>query len=603
MDTSGSLLKGRFVTYKQYKDDTESIAGWLAQNAARCGYEATVATASSIISPVSGPRLKGKARKQAREATKAAQGPPAGTSNGQKYSIRILDFPRMAKAIADFRPKVEIPKALDSLFQRALGARKKFTEWYEEHLPQQEASSQRHTHFTNILATAWETLRPFEKIRISSVKQPAVETKAAERPLVGLLNRFTGLHVEQPSKQDEETELEANQDEGGYSLKDSKPAAIVNSEEYLEDEFFFSIHTLLEELRDVRGLVRSIWSGYRDGTTELILCSLLTNTAIQLARRAEHELDLVVKRPSKYPSLLYPTWKLPGVLMYETHKGGLANMGTSLDYFLEPGPHTHRMDCSHSDLCMWSIITALKHSLWEQGELGEQFLMPQNLEYEGGRVPPEDFRRIKAMLPCLRGISHAMDESFANDEITSGVGTMFKTGTIPIWVAFAVQLLLDIQDEVNKGSRKPVREVQQHMRNKLSAVRSRKLDQEPFCETPEAVTFINATLHAYELDILRDGFRSALIGGGMRDPRTGGKVQSNLNQMRDMPGFPEYLLEPDLFLEINPVKCGMLKYGLYLQPHVFAAGLEEAWRGITAMVISMSPADPCSRTTQCGPTW
>lgn len=48
------------TTYKEYKEDTASIAGWLAANAVKVGYK--------ILSPIpqGGTRLKGKARKEAK---------------------------------------------------------------------------------------------------------------------------------------------------------------------------------------------------------------------------------------------------------------------------------------------------------------------------------------------------------------------------------------------------------------------------------------------------------------------------------------------------------------------------------------------------------
>lgn len=47
--------------YKQYKDDTEFVAGWLAEESLKCGY--VLATLGD--QPPKGPgRLKGKARKQ-----------------------------------------------------------------------------------------------------------------------------------------------------------------------------------------------------------------------------------------------------------------------------------------------------------------------------------------------------------------------------------------------------------------------------------------------------------------------------------------------------------------------------------------------------------
>lgn len=48
-------------SYKQYKEDTTFIAGWLAEKSIKCGYELT--TVGQKSHKVTG-RLKGKARKQ-----------------------------------------------------------------------------------------------------------------------------------------------------------------------------------------------------------------------------------------------------------------------------------------------------------------------------------------------------------------------------------------------------------------------------------------------------------------------------------------------------------------------------------------------------------
>jgi hypothetical protein len=48
--------------YKQYKEDTEFVAGWLAEESLRCGYELTTVRAAPTQKSTG--RLKGKARKQ-----------------------------------------------------------------------------------------------------------------------------------------------------------------------------------------------------------------------------------------------------------------------------------------------------------------------------------------------------------------------------------------------------------------------------------------------------------------------------------------------------------------------------------------------------------
>ncbi|XXH01861.1 hypothetical protein Hte_008223 [Hypoxylon texense] len=584
----------RFSTYKQYKEDTEAIAGWLAYNSRRCGYQLDgPLPPGPAVAPSS--RLKGKARKQARSA--GAKPATAKTILKPQYAINVSDFSRMAKAIADFKPKVDIPKALDNLFSRAIDARRRFTEWYQRSSHGEEGSNKRHAHFTGVLNSAWEILRPFEPARTSHVKKRPADAPKSE-PVVALANRFSKLEVEQSHEVDFDTETSNSkpQDEDDYKLTDVAPVLIVKSEEDLEEDFLFAIFDFMQELAELRAYMRHTWLGYKKGIMELIMASLLTNTAIQLVRRAEHELDLMIQRPKKYPASRYPVWNFPDIFMYGTHEEDLAGKGRDLDSFLKPSAHCQVMGCGHAELCLSETFSALKHSLYEFNAMGGQCLLPG---YNPHHEVPETFARIKGMLPCFQGIAQAMAESFASDEVTSGIGLMFASQTIPIWVAFAVQTLLDIQDELKDVPKKATQEVQQHARKMLASFRSRDFSHEPFSEAREGVQWLTTTLGAYELDVLGDNFRKTFTSGGMRDQsgRTV-PVSRNMDAIRGQPGVPEFLFEPDYFLRINPVKCGMLKYGLYLQPHNYAVQLEVAWRGITGMVHlyiacrSIFPDDP-----------
>ncbi|KAI0179859.1 hypothetical protein GGR52DRAFT_587363 [Hypoxylon sp. FL1284] len=542
----------RFSTYEQYKEDTEAIAGWLAYNSRRCGY---VLDGPVSAGPSNAPsaRLKGKARKQARSVGAKSASTP--TPLKPQYAINVSDFSRMAKAIADFKPKVVIPTALDNLFSRAIDARRRFTDWYKHSSHGEEKSNERHAHFTGVLNSAWEILRPFEPARKSHVKKQPANVPNTES-LTNLANRFSKLEVEQSEDiLDTETSTSAEQDD--YKLTDIAPVTIVKSEEGIEEDFFFAIFAFMQELDELRAYIRHMWLGYSKGIMELMACSLLTNTAIQLVRRAEQELDFMEDMSSR---------------------------GQDLDSFLKPSPRFFVLDCSHADLCLMETFGALKHSLYRFKAQGGQYLLAGNVGHQKGT--PETLARITDMLPCFQGVARAMADSFTGDEITSGIGVMFDSQVIPIWVAFAVQALLDIQDELKAIPKKATPEVKQHARKKLAAFRSMDLSHEPFSKAEQGTQWLAATLGAYELDVLGDNFRKTLIGANVMRDANGRTMplSRNLDAIRGQPGTHEFMFEPDYFLRINPVKCGMLKYGLYLQSHNHAVQFEASGRNITPMV-------------------
>lgn len=49
-------------------------------------------------------------------------------------------------------------------------------------------------------------------------------------------------------------------------------------------------------------------------------------------------------------------------------------------------------------------------------------------------------------------------------EMTRGIGHLYRTQTIPVWVTFGLQMLLDIQDVMGSSVDKAVKDVQAHAR-------------------------------------------------------------------------------------------------------------------------------------------
>lgn len=130
-----SMLKG---TYWQYKQDTDSVAGWLASTAKSLGYSAAdlqslVAAASASKAVESGGRLKGKARAQAKKraaASAATQKQPLVPA-APKYIISVDDFIPLAMYIAS--KTIPVPRVLKNTIDRVIAARSGFGSKLEKH--------------------------------------------------------------------------------------------------------------------------------------------------------------------------------------------------------------------------------------------------------------------------------------------------------------------------------------------------------------------------------------------------------------------------------------------------------------------------------------
>jgi hypothetical protein len=135
-------------TYRQYKQDTDSIAAWLASTAKSLGYplDRLSHTSKPADTAPSGGRLKGKARKQAQINKQSASS--AGQSNNQPQTnvISIRDYIPLAQYIAE--KAVAVPRAFSKTIDRVIYLRSDYGSKLREHgQVLEEDSDARHLYF------------------------------------------------------------------------------------------------------------------------------------------------------------------------------------------------------------------------------------------------------------------------------------------------------------------------------------------------------------------------------------------------------------------------------------------------------------------------
>ena len=149
-DPTATMSPSFFHTsYKQYKDDTNHVASWLATTAKRCGYPSDLLTSAAAKKDAqTAPKLKGRARKLARDAAKAAPSKQPGLQSEDEarakkvYTIARKDFVAWADFIASYnKPPVQVPAALLTLLNRAIALRKRHARWYSHDLSDENLKS------------------------------------------------------------------------------------------------------------------------------------------------------------------------------------------------------------------------------------------------------------------------------------------------------------------------------------------------------------------------------------------------------------------------------------------------------------------------------
>ncbi|WQF90198.1 hypothetical protein CDEST_15212 [Colletotrichum destructivum] len=237
--------------YRQYKQDTDSVALWLASTAKACGY----ANLYQVQAPKSG-RLKGKQRTKARGDDKAKQGPRPADKKTTRHVI----------AIKDFLPLAELS---------------------ENGLDLDPESDERHGYFVSILMAVREALRPETAFATTSTTETdaAVETgnTAPNDSSKDLSNRFAALSVDKPSQ----AFLEAfcNAPHERPAPRDEDPASYKAEPQTSIKDVLFAFNVLVNNLHRIWSQIKQIWSNYCDGKCDLAAAAVATNTAISVACR------------------------------------------------------------------------------------------------------------------------------------------------------------------------------------------------------------------------------------------------------------------------------------------------------------------------------
>ncbi|KAF2441426.1 hypothetical protein P171DRAFT_434127 [Karstenula rhodostoma CBS 690.94] len=516
-------------TYRQYKKDTEYIAGWLVETAKIVGFRLNKVEPSV---PVESLRLKGKARKEAKEAARARLG---AQNSGSEHHIRASDFVPIAEAIAAQPKKVKVPSALLTLFGRAIKARKQAQAWYKSAKLEDEG----HSHFIQILARVQGILRPL----VPSAKAPS-KAKAASSKSEGIENRFSKLTVEEAADtaSNGEADLVAK-------LTPVVLAEIEQSEDELEEEFFFAIHLFLKGIHEIQDVVQEAWFKRQDFDMDPMNAALLANTAIDLVRRAEGEFDLLLKRPTKYPANKFPVWSLPALLYYHYHPfpDDVNIRDVVLPTNVNIKVEEKSYDKLHANWCFWPVYTGLRFCV--NSVKKSKFVLANEEELASiGSKTVKDIKRTYDLAKEFRIYTSAYNRFWAQDEVTRGMKLMFTKSEIPIWVTFGMQILLDIQDIMDysmgegKGFNLPYNHARTILDNVMVNWKESGEWEPPFpwlfgkdSNSEDARFICNDAMDRYH----------------------------DLLEHQDIPA-----------VEFNPIRCGLLKYDVYSMLHEYGQRLE-----------------------------
>ncbi|KAL8734027.1 MAG: hypothetical protein Q9166_001788 [cf. Caloplaca sp. 2 TL-2023] len=404
--------------FKTYKEDTNTIAIWLAVKAKQCGYSADLLYNPSSQS-AQPQRLKGKARKEAKEAQR----------NGSTQ-----------------KPVVQVPPPLVKALNRAIELRSLHNDWSRKQQSSIE-SDQAHSYFLGILERTREILRPRMPAVDHSISKPFASLSIATgssgpESCQQSANIFDHLKLEESSQEFLDAPEMVQIVAADPTSESRYEAETVQSPE----EKYLATHCLFQDIRNIRNFLRSLWTNYKDHNIDLIAASLTTNTAVHLVCDLENDF----------------TQRFPDMSGYE-----------------EISQFFYTVQCAHRGQHPSYKERADDHLNFKMYDIAEEIMLPtyiilsslqdvisptHALVYKPGyfghrdrrttwaqKSPREKFQDDKLVLlegfPDLHLLATMTTKHtpLAEDEFFRGIRGMAPDREIPLWLVFAAQCFLDAQ--------------------------------------------------------------------------------------------------------------------------------------------------------------
>jgi len=144
-----------------------------------------------------------------------------------------------------------------------------------------------------------------------------------------------------------------------------------------------------------------------------------------------------------------PKGSLPALLYLHLHPAWAEYQDTK-EFCLPSGiMMPRRYNCSHVYWCLWPVYSGLKYyvdAVRSARKPKSYVPIVERSAFDPVDGAHEDAWRTVKLAEKFRHVTVRHSETVSMDEITRGMAHVFKTRTVPIWVTFGMQILLDIQD-------------------------------------------------------------------------------------------------------------------------------------------------------------
>lgn len=249
-------------SYRRYKRGTDKVAEWLANSGRLCGANLDLST-------------------------------KFGT--GHKYRLPLSQFRELADTIAHCKePEIEVRPELLDLLKEVIALREAATVFYRHNSSTNELfeqSNEGHCYTIQVLKDVLALLQLLKQTEPSA--KPAQARSETDSSADQISNIFDALELEDIAEPVVHLELttsnrsKSSSNKTKSSSKDSKDEFELGSS---MEELFFLLFCFFKDLHDVQTYLSEVWEGYRDGHVPLISAAATTDLAFDVIKRKEDDL-------------------------------------------------------------------------------------------------------------------------------------------------------------------------------------------------------------------------------------------------------------------------------------------------------------------------
>jgi len=352
--------------------------------------------------------------------------------------VSSKDILSLANTIAKSEnPLITVPSDIIRAALRAISARKRSNAYFESKTDGDAATEEKnrsHTYFISLMEQVVMVLQP----RFATTAgNGSGELGQGPSPssLEALENRFAALELEDLVESDDETTTNqpapSSETRFVYGVD---PGKVI---EDLEQEKLFAVYCLFDDLDRLRTFVSNLWQEYKKQKIDLITASVVTNTAFQLAIRTQDEILAAYPEYRDYQDVLLtvvkPFMKAQGV---DPREGEVEVDDDIANWIFAP---------VHSILDSFcEVLVPGRVPLMKRGHFGTYNPLQDRNAMSPSRKNREDLILLMEILPEFCFIAKYQLHLLATDELTRGLCNMTLTKEIPVWLAFATTVFLDI---------------------------------------------------------------------------------------------------------------------------------------------------------------